>query len=222
MMPQTRSALRILLALAFILPLLSGASRRSGDAESEPAARGEEEVLLSWSFEHGLPPDGWGWGNWILTEGALEGDHREGVIAAYFFPFECPEDFILETRVMVLERHFPDANVQILIRNNDSVTFESGIRLYAERDTLVVRHRAWSRDLVLDWYRSPVPLEVGEWHVLRFGIIAGHLLAEVDGQPLPLPDLRVPVGEYSEPHLSIDRVRARFDEFRILRYNGDG
>jgi hypothetical protein len=175
------------------------------------------ELIFSWDFDHGLPPDGWGWGTWRIVNGALEGEEHEDLVSAYFLPFTCPPDYMIDVRVMIMERFDHDANAQLLVRNNPGVAFESGIRLYAERDSLVVRHRAWRKDLILEWLPSPVPLELGVWHDLSFGMVKGRLRTTLDGVTVPLPELRVPVTEYHEPHLSVDRARVKFDDFRIYR-----
>lgn len=188
---------------------------------ASPAGGGSEfpgsETLLLWTFENGEPPDAWYWGEWILDDGAIECRHGGGPADAYFFPFDCPPNFIMETRVMVLENLAPHGNVQLLIRDDEELRFESGLRLYAGRDSMVVRHRAWRREVILDWVEAPVKVEIGEWHDLRFGIIDERVIAELDGRPLPVPDMRVPVATYREPHLAVDAVRAKFDEIRILR-----
>ncbi|MCP5067098.1 MAG: hypothetical protein GY946_11085 [bacterium] len=176
------------------------------------------ETLLLWTFENGLPPDGWGWGNWTHVDGAIECRHAGGPPDAYFLPYDCPPNFIMETRVMVMENLAPHGNVQLLIRDDKEVRFESGLRLYADRDSMVIRHRAWSRNVFYDWVETPVKVKCGEWHDLRFGIIDERVIAELDGRPLPIPDLRVPVTAYREPHLAVDAVRARFDEVRIIGF----
>ncbi len=175
------------------------------------------ETLLFWSFENGLPPDGWGWGAWDLVDNAIECRHGGGPPDAYFLPYDCPPNFIMETRVMVMENLAPHGNVQLLIRDDKEVRFESGLRLYAGRDSMVVRHRAWSRNVYYEWVEAPVKVEIGEWHDLRFGIVNGRIIASLDDRPLPIPDLRVPVTGYREPHLAVDAVRARFDDVRIMR-----
>lgn len=181
---------------------------------------GEDAALFTWRFDHDLPPDGWGWGDWTLVDGSLEGRHRgsgeDGPPDAYFLPFPCPRDFVMETRVQFLECYGREANLQLLVRNDASVSFESGLRLCAEQNTIVVRHRAWSRDLVFDYLPTKGEIGCGEWHDLRFGFVDGRILAELDGEALDIPDRRVPLTGYFEPHLAVDGARVRFDDFCIV------
>lgn len=212
-MRKARPNVRIARAVAMLIPLLSLAS--CAGEEAPEVDKGE--LVFAWNFDHGLPPDGWGWGDWEIVDGALEGTQKDGVISAYFLPCVCPPDYIIETRVMIVENFRPGGNAQLLNRNNPGVAFESGMRLYAESDTLVVRHRAWRKDLILDWLPSPVPIEYGVWHDLSFGMVKGHLVASLDGVDVEMPELRVPVTEYREPHYSVDGARVRFDDFKVYR-----
>ena len=182
-----------------------------------PPEKGSAELVFSWNFDHGLPPDGWGWGEWEIVDGALEGTQTEGVISAYFLPFVLPLDYVIETKMMIVETFRPMGNAQLLVRNNPGVAFESGLRLYAEMDTVVVRHRAWKKEVILDWVGSPIPIEIGVWHDLSFGMVEGRLRAGLDGVEIPIPDLKVPVTEYREPHYSVDGARVRFDDFKVFR-----
>ncbi len=209
----------LLLSFACLLPRAIGASEGSSPAlaEKETGPCSEEGTeVMRWSFENGLYPDGWSWGEWQAADGVLDGRHDGDWIAAYFTPYPCPSDFAIETRVMFPSGHEGSPKAQLLIRDNAELRFESGLVLYADTGVISVRHMAWKKNLLYETYPTAEAIEYDRWYELRFALCDGRVEATLDGIPIPVPDLRYPVGDYHEPHLAVDGGSARFDYIRII------
>lgn len=63
--------------------------------------------VLDWDFKDGLYPKGWGWGNYSLIEGKLQIKDLTGEETVYFLPVNHGGDFVLETKVMLIQGHHP-------------------------------------------------------------------------------------------------------------------
>jgi hypothetical protein len=173
--------------------------------------------MLHWDFRDGLYPKGWHWGTWRLADGMLEGRDPEGKIAVYFLPFHHGGDFILETKVHLLEGSGDQrVDVQLLTRDSRQLDFESGMNLYDAGNTVTVRHMAKKVNDV--WENFPVPVELGGGapHVMRFVVYHGVVSAYLDGTEVYRSPGSYPVGSYHEPHLAVESGVARFEYVRIF------
>jgi cellulose synthase/poly-beta-1,6-N-acetylglucosamine synthase-like glycosyltransferase len=193
------------------------------------ALGGEDWIqVMGWDFSDGFYPGGWGWGEWATGGGTLTGEDHNGNIAVYFFPFTHGDDALLETRVKFIQsesgRH---VEAQLLTRDSDFIHYESGLVLFAEEDSIHVRHMASTRDYV----RDVVPIEdeagYGEWYVVQFMFLRGEVHVYVDGDHVFSSVAAAarrksdsqeadttgayPVGTYHEPHLAVKWGVAAFD-----------
>jgi len=211
----SRGALLLSLGLAF-------ACRRGDPAPSHPAISIQLDGVtwretFQWDFRDGLFPQGWYWGTWRLADGMLEGRDPQAKIAVYFLPFRHGGDFVLETKVRMIESLGEQRiDVQLLTRDSRRVDFESGMNLYDAGNTVTVRHMAKKVNYV--WVNFPVPVTLGRGdpHVMRFAVYRGAVSAYLDGTEVYRSDGPYPVGHYSEPHLAVESGVARFEYLKIF------
>jgi hypothetical protein len=172
--------------------------------------------VVDWSFQRGPYPQGWGWGAWEITDGVLVGRHTAGAIASYFFPFDCGEEFILETRVRLRSSENEDGVVaQLLVRDGTQMHNESGVAIYADSSEAAVRHMVDGVNYICDLIDLGEPAAMNRWYRLRFALVDRHPRAWIDEQPVPLPEARYPLGLYRGPHLAVDRGTVEFDHVRV-------
>lgn len=171
--------------------------------------------VLYWSFSDGLYPDGWGWGNWSIVDGVLEGRESDGEFSVYFFPFTHGGDFILETKFMFVEGLNSDVEVQLLTRDSSEINSESGMVLFAGRNDVTVRHTTNEIDYVYRPFSTNLSIDYGEWYVMRFMIHSGTVRAFVNETQVYVSNRSYPVGEYHEPHLAVRYIVARFEYLRV-------
>ena len=195
------------------------ATRRVGASASEPSVVLDGVTwreVLHWDFRDGLYPRGWSWGRWGLVDGMLEGRDPEGKIAVYFLPFHHGGDFILETKVRLLEGVGDKAvDVQLLTRDSRRLDFESGMNLYDAGNTVTVRHMAKKVNHVWENFPGPVELGGGAPHVMRFVVYRGAVTAYLDGATVFRSSGTYPVGSYGEPHLAVESGVGRFEYVKI-------
>ncbi|MBN2171754.1 MAG: hypothetical protein JW819_10600 [Candidatus Krumholzibacteriota bacterium] len=172
--------------------------------------------VVDWSFQRGPYPQGWGWGEWELAGGVLVGRHTAGAIASYFFPFDCGEEFILETRVRLTSSADEDGVVaQLLVRDSEQMHNESGVAIYADSSEAAVRHMVDGVNYIWDLIDMGERTAMNRWYRLRFALVDRHPRAWIDEQPVPLPEARYPIGLYRGPHLAVDRGTAEFTYVRV-------
>ena len=176
--------------------------------------------VLYWSFKDGLYPDGWGWGNWSIVDGVLEGRESEGAFSVYFFPFTHGGDFVLETRFMFIKGLNSDVEVQLLTRDSCEINFESGMVLFAGRSEVTMRHTANKIDYVYRPFSMNLSIDYGEWYVMRFMIHSGTVRLFVNETQVCVSNESYPVGEYHEPHLAVRYTVARFEYFKVFVLSG--
>ena len=172
--------------------------------------------VLYWVFEDGFYPTGWGRGNWSIVDGMLEGRESEGGFSLYFFPFTHGGDFILETKVKILEGLDGDVEVQLLTRDSDKINFESGMVLFAGWNKVTVRHMADKIDYVYRPFGMNMTVNYGEWYVMRFVVYKGIVRAFVNEVQVYASNDSYPVGEYHEPHLAVRYAIAAFEYVKIF------
>jgi len=98
--------------------------------------------VLYWNFNDGFYPEGWGWGNWSIIEGCLEGHDLHGEPSVYFFPFNHDGDFVLETKVKFIRRSdIRDVEAQLLTRDSNKINYESGMVSVVPSQTFLPRKR---------------------------------------------------------------------------------
>ena len=61
--------------------------------------------VLYWDFKDGLYPNGWG--NYSIVEGKLQIEDLTGEESVYFLPVTDGGDFVLETKVKLIQGHHP-------------------------------------------------------------------------------------------------------------------
>ena len=99
--------------------------------------------VLYWDFEDGLYPSGWGWGNYSILEGKLQIEDLTGEESVYFLPVTHGGDFVLETKMKLIQGHHPAyAAAQLLTRDSNKQNYENGMALLPEVDQAIVRHMA--------------------------------------------------------------------------------
>ena len=172
--------------------------------------------VLYWNFKDGPYPNGWGWGEWDIADGQLEGRESKGEFSVYFFPFAHEGDFILETKFMFIEGLSSDVEVQLLTRDGSEINFESGMVLFAEENRLTVRHTANRIDYVYRPFIMNLSIDYGEWYIMRFMVHNGTMVIFVDETQVYASNKSYPVGEYHEPHLAVRNAVTRFEYVRIL------
>lgn len=129
--------------------------------------------ILYWDFMGGLYPDGWGWEEWDIIDGELEGRESEGEFSVYFLPFAHGGDFILETKFRFVEGLGSDVEVQLLTRDSNEINFESGMVLFAGERKATVRHMANKIDYVYTAFPINMSIEYGKWYVMRLVLHEG-------------------------------------------------
>jgi len=221
--------LLVLLALLAVLVLLvlrlgPGAFRQV--YESVPRPSGETDLLVdgmpwrevsAWRFRDGAFPDAWGWGEWRLVDGLLEGREDKGDFAVYFCPVEHGGAFLLETQVRLL----PDSagratEAHLLTRDSRALDCESGAVVFAGLPKVSARHMVDRHDYVLRVVRPAGAVRPDTWHTLAFAVRDGRGFAGLAGPRVYRADRRYPTGHYREPHLAVRNGVARFRSFRLL------
>jgi cellulose synthase/poly-beta-1,6-N-acetylglucosamine synthase-like glycosyltransferase len=197
------------------------------------ALNGAEWVeAMTWHFSEGFYPGGWGWGDWEITDGLLRGEDDNGNIAVYFFPFSHGDNTLLEVKVKFIES-VPGKHVeaQLLTRDTDFIHYESGLVMFADEDSVNVRHMASTRDYVRDVVPVDRDVTLDEWYVMRFMFLNGEIHAFVDddhvyssvaaaalrkGNPEESDTTGVyPMGNYHEPHLAVKWGVAAFEYVKL-------
>ncbi len=177
--------------------------------------------VLSWDFSDGPFPTGWGWGEWDIVDGLLEGRDPEGTFAVYFFPYTHGGNALLETKVQLVEgSKYGDVEAHLLTRDTDDLNFESGFVLLANNSAVHLRHMAGKTNYIYDVFEASDTTLYGEWYVMQFVIHRNKIKAylngiEIDSRMEGVPDV-LPVGVYREPHLSVTKGTARFEYVKIF------
>jgi hypothetical protein len=218
--------LLILLALLAVLAVLVARLGWRQVYESVPRPSGRADLMVdgvawreasAWRFRDGAFPDAWGWGEWRLVDGVLEGREDRGDFAVYFCPVEHGGDFLLETRVRLL----PDSagrptEAHLLTRDGRELRCESGAVLFGSQNKVSVRHMVDRHDYVLKVIKPSETVSLGTWHLLAFAVRDGRVFVWLDGRRVYRSDHRYPTGTYHEPHLAVRNGVAQFREFRLL------
>ncbi len=214
----------LLVLLLLVLRLGPGAFRQV--YESVPRTSGEADLMVegmpwreasSWSFRDGPFPGAWGWGDWRVADGLLEGREDRGDFAVYFCPVEHGGDFLLETQVRIV----PDSagrhtEVHLLTRDSRELTCESGAVAFGGLERLSARHMVARHDYVLKVVMPLEAVSLATWHALAFAVRDGRVYLWLDGRRLYRSDQRYPTGRYREPHLAVRNGTAQFRSFRLL------
>lgn len=218
--------LLLLLVLVLVLAVLVLRLGWRQVYESVPRPSGRADLLVdgvpwrvasNWRFRDGAFPRAWGWGQWRLVDGVLEGREDKGDFAVYFCPVEHGGDFLLETRV----RFLPDSSgrpteAHLLTRDSRELRCESGAVLFGGMERLSARHMVDRADYVLRVIKPSEAVSRDAWHVLAFAVRDGRVFVWLDGRRLYRSDRRFPTGRYREPHLAVRNGVAQFSEFRLL------
>jgi len=173
--------------------------------------------VLSWQFKDGFYPDGWGWGNWSLAEGALRGS-SEGEMIVYFFPFTHGKNFVLETKVKFLEKaKNRDVEAQLLTRDSNDIHCESGMVLFASVNHVTIRYMINKTNYIYTTFRINQSINYNEWYIMRFLVYNGRIKAFINDVPVYVSDKILPVGGiYHQPHLAVCWGTAIFEYVKIF------
>lgn len=218
--------LLVLLALLAVLAVLILRLGWQSVYESVPRPSGRADLLVdgvawreasAWRFRDGGFPHAWGWGEWRMVDGVLEGREDKGDFAVYFCPVEHGGDFLIETRVRIL----PDSagratEAHLLTRDSRELRSESGAVLFGGQNKLSARHMVDRHDYVLRVIKPSDAASLGTWHLLTFAVRDGRVFVWLDGRRVYRSDHRYPTGHYREPHLAVRNGVAQFSEFRLL------
>jgi hypothetical protein len=227
--PRLMRKLLVLLGLLAVLALLilrlgPGGFRQV--YESVPRPSGRADLLVdgvpwreasAWRFRDGPFPNAWGWGQWRVVDGVLEGREDKGDFAVYFCPAEHGGDFLLETRVRILSDstgRIPEAH--LLTRDSRELHNESGAVLFGGQNKVSARHMVDRHDYVLRVIKPSEFVRLDAWHLLAFAVRDGRVFVWLDGRRIYRSDHRYPTGRYREPHLAVRNGVAQFGEFRLL------
>jgi len=173
--------------------------------------------VLYWDFKEGLYPKGWGWGNYSIVEGKLQIEDLTGEESVYFLPLTHWGDFVLETKVKLIQGHDPVyVAAQLLTRDSSKQNYESGLVLLPELDQVIVRHMADRTDYVYKAFEINMSIDYGEWYFMRLMVLNGRMRAFVDGNEVYNSNSSFPVTTYGEPHLAVRYGIAAFEYVRIL------
>ena len=171
--------------------------------------------VLYWDFKEGLYPKGWG--NYSIAEGKLQIEDPTGEESVYFLPLTHGGNFVLETKVKLIQGHHPVyAAAQLLTRDSSKQNYESGLVLLPELDQAIVRHMADRTDYVYRAFEINMSIEYGEWYFMRLMVLNGRMRAFVDGNEVYDSNSSFPVTTYGEPHLAVRYGVAAFEYVRIL------
>ncbi len=221
-MRKTLLVAGVLIVLA-ALALPVGLSRFHGLVEQFPRPATGDTVTIGgqlwrkafgWDFARGACPGGWGWGEWRLRRGVLQGHGVEGLDAVYVCPFEHGGDFLLETEVrLVRGEGGRSAEAHLLTRDGAELHHESGVALFGGESRINVRHMENRQEHLSRIVPIAAPLAYGQWHRLQFAVRGGRVSVRMDGALLFESDDTWPTGLYREPHLA---ARSGVAQFRCL------
>jgi hypothetical protein len=214
-----------LLILCFILVFYGYSKNYSKSPQSAVVTKGPvveiEGVnwtqVLYWDFANDSYRGSWGWGDWDVVDGMLEGRDPNGSISVYFFPFNHEANFILETKVQLIqEKSIHDVEAQLLTRDSRKLNYESGMVLFAKQNNVTVRHMAKKIDYVYETFPVDMEINYGEWYVMKFVVYNGIVKAFVNDVQVYISNDSFPVGTYHEPHLAVKSGVAKFEYVKIL------
>ncbi len=220
----------IILLFVFCILLVYFGFSRFGPKDTPPDAMNKGSVVpidgvnwiqvLDWRFADGPYRGSWGWGDWNVVQGTLEGRDPKGELSVYFLPFHHSENFILETKVQFIQKMERRAvEAQLLTRDSKRLRCESGMVLFAEGNKVAVRHMAEGIDYLRKTLDVAMDITYGEWYVMRFMLHNGIVRAFVNDSQIYVSEDSFPVGEYREPHVAIGHGIARFEYVKIFVVN---
>ena len=174
--------------------------------------------IMHWNFKDGFYPRGWGWGNWSIIEGKLQMEaDSAGEESVYLLPVRHGGDFLLETKVKIVRGFHPYyVAAQLITREGEQVSFESGLVILPEMDQAIVRHMAERVDYVYTAFPINMSIHYDEWYVMRLMVHNGVVKAYVNDIQIYMSEDAFPVGEYREPHLAVRYGVAQFEHVRIF------
>ncbi|KPL17957.1 MAG: hypothetical protein AMJ92_10180 [candidate division Zixibacteria bacterium SM23_81] len=214
-----------LLILCFILVFYGYSKNYSKSSQPAAVTKGPAVEIdgikwtqvLYWDFANGSYPSSWGWGDWDVVDGILEGQDPDGSISVYFFPFDHDANFILETKVQFIQKtSMHDVEAQLLTRDSRKLNYESGMVLFAKENNATVRHMANKIDYVYETFRVDMEINYREWYVMKFMVYNGLVKAFVNDVQVYISNNSFPVGTYHEPHLAVKSGMAKFEYVKIL------
>lgn len=216
----------ILLLISCVLLLYYGFSKLySKDLQTTAVTNGPAVEIdginwtqvLHWDFANGSYRGSWGWGDWDVVDGVLEGQDLDGSISVYFFPFDHDANFILETKVQLVQKTpMHDVEVQLLTRDSKKLHYESGMVLFAKENNVTVRHMVNKIDYVYETFRVDMEINYREWYVMKFMVYKGVVKAFVNDVQVYISNDNFPIGTYHEPHLAVKSGIAKFEYVKIL------
>jgi hypothetical protein len=137
--------------------------------------------------------------------------------SVYFLPVTHAGDFVLETKVKLIQGYHPVyATAQLLTRDSSKQNYESGMALLPEVDQAIVRHMADRVDYVYKAFEVNMSIDYGEWYVMRLMVHKGRVRAFVDGKEIYDSNSSFLVTTYAEPHLGVRYGIAVYEYVRIL------
>jgi len=173
---------------------------------------------FGWDFSRGACPDGWGWGEWRLRQGILQGHGTARQDAVYICPFDHGGDFLLQTEVRLVQAEGGrEVEAHLLTRDSSELHHESGVALIAgaPQGRLGVRHMENRQEHLGRMVRLSRPVLYGDWHRLEFAVRAGEVFVWLDGEPVFASHASWPTGIYGEPHLAVENGVAQFRYLNI-------
>jgi len=176
-----------------------------------------------WYFKDGFHPrDGGSWGGWTIVDGWLEAESPGGpgyTFAVYFMKQDPPHtrDFVFETKVMPVYETEGSINIQLLTRDNYSVSHEIGSGFRGGWTTFWATGTDPPDDMGFT-------ITCGQTYILRSGVsrgigfawlkwVEGDIEVYVEGTTKILEHILCDL--WREPHFGLDCGKARFEYFKL-------
>ena len=109
---------------------------------------------------------------------------------------------------------------QLITRDSEQVSYESGLVILLEMDQAIVRHMANKIDYVYTAFPINICIDYNEWYTMRLMVRNGLVKAFVDDIQIYVSTSTFPAGEYREPHLAERYGAARFEYASVYVISG--
>ena len=175
----------------------------------------EWRLIYEHDFRDGPAPNGSGWGNIQFTSEGLRLSPDGEYCGLYFFPTECPNEFMIETTAKFVEST-DTAEIQLLIRESSEINCESGMTLYQSNQGSV-RHMINKTDYLRETFPLDFNVELDRWYNLRFAFYEGKVEAFIDGKKYFERNGGYPKcpSIYREPHVAAFNGTVIFQSVKI-------
>ncbi len=223
----------VILVVAALVFFLGGRFRANpplaGEGSAQSGASGDASfsgygvdwvTLRSWDFANGLYPGGWGWGDIRLADGTIELRDSTGKSTVYFAPLSHGGDFVLESRVQLVQSQ-PGEEVaaHLITRDSQRMSHETGVAIFGGSSRLYARHRVNGVEHAGDVVNIGSPVTQGVWYDLRLTFCGDEITISIDDRDVWVM-AQHPGGWYNEPHFGVVNGIARFKGFRLLVPSG--